>query len=169
MSETDFVSVYEGRWPKVKLILDGVEKVCYVYVRWVDSRMDSHELWADIQSQVAKELGIKRLPRAEAFRLKSVLPRSFAGETEIDVSPALPSARSRVVLHALYKSQAELDLCFTFEELLDAHLEGSDIGFVDGNDVGGGEFQIYCHGPKKAPLLEKVKLFVGNDIRWKIR
>jgi hypothetical protein len=52
------------------------------------------------------------------------------------------------------------DQLFSFEEKLNEALEDSGIGYVDGNDIGQGEFNIYCCGPRKAPL----KAFVEKEV-----
>lgn len=170
MSDRELVTVYWGYWTRLKLRKEGTVVPSDVSIRWVDARRDSLELQQEILAWTAAQVGLKKMPPADIFGLHGVMPKEFAGETRIEVGKSLPSGRARVILLAKVATREELDACFAYEERMSEHFHDSEIGYVDGNDVGGGEYQMYVYGPRKGPLRNAVEAFVkehGGD--WKIR
>ena len=56
------------------------------------------------------------------------------------------------------------DRYFALEEELTTALESTDVGHVDGNDVGQGEFTIFAIGPDGAALLHSVRTMLPADL-----
>jgi hypothetical protein len=65
----------------------------------------------------------------------------------------------RVVFDITHLSRHDLDPYFEFETNLENHLEAHKTGFVDGNDIGMGEYTVYCFGKDKKELKAVVTDF----------
>ena len=166
-----FATMYMLSEEGLRLPIDGVPTRASLYVKWVDLRPDSVEVRADILAQVARRVGVDKLPRKVELQLTGVVPAEFAPETEIHVDKAMPNPRARVLaVYREYRAE-DFDLCVRFEDGLAKLLGGTEIGFVDGNDIGGGECRVFCFGPRKAPLLEAVRGYVerAGDPRWCVK
>jgi hypothetical protein len=59
----------------------------------------------------------------------------------------------------------DLDRAFALEAVLDEELRAAGLGYVDGNEVGDGEFVIFTYGPKLPELREAVK--AAMRARWR--
>ena len=84
-----------------------------------------------------------------------------------NLSEPLPAARAKVIvwLKCPDGDIGAFDRCIAFEEALEANLNSSKLGFVDGHDVGQGEFSIYTYGPRKRPLQDAISLFLSQQNR----
>jgi hypothetical protein len=58
----------------------------------------------------------------------------------------------------------EADRYFALEDELTVALESGDVGFVDGNDAGQGEFTIFLVGPDGQALLDSVRKLLPVDL-----
>jgi hypothetical protein len=60
--------------------------------------------------------------------------------------------------------ESAADRYFALEETVTAALESGRLGFVDGNDVGRGEFTIFLSGPDGRALLSAVRPLLPADL-----
>ena len=76
---------------------------------------------------------------------------------------ASPAAEEQAVLvylrlfNAGFGSKDELTELFKLEEQVAAAIEQAHVGEHDGNEVGGGEFTIYCYGPNGDKLFAAIE------------
>ena len=76
---------------------------------------------------------------------------------------ASPAAEEQAVLVYLrlsnpgFGSKDELAELFKLEEQVAAAIEQARVGAHDGNEVGGGEFTIYCYGPNGDKLFATIE------------
>jgi hypothetical protein len=99
------------------------------------------------------------------FSLGGFVPKQFADDDRIVVTQSTSAdeiemkERVRVVFDISHLSRSDLDPYFTFEMNLENHLEAQKVGYVDGNDIGMGEYSIYCFGKQKDELRSVVGTF----------
>lgn len=149
---SDYVVVYVLRALAV-LNSEGADKD--LFARWIEPGPDSEEVRKKILVDIRERAGAVRLKKVN-LRVEAVCRPDLAPDNCLELSAPLPSARAQVIVTFHPKNEADLKRCFDFEVALEKELEGSEFGYVDGNDIGGGEFRIFCLGPKKTPLKEAV-------------
>jgi hypothetical protein len=70
-------------------------------------------------------------------------------------------ARNKVVIQFKAKSTADFDRLLKIEETLFQAFSQSNVGVVDGHDIGQGTFNVFIH-PRDSwgPVLERVEAFL---------
>jgi hypothetical protein len=68
---------------------------------------------------------------------------------------------------ATFGSRAEVDQLFKLEEKVAAAVEGSLVGEHDGNEIGAGEFIIFCYGPNADRLFAVIEPILRASIHSK--
>ena len=77
--------------------------------------------------------------------------------------PRLALVSAVVEIH-LPMADSLADRYFGLEDALTVALESSDLGYVDGNDIGQGEFTIFLIGPDGSALLRAVRPLLSLDL-----
>ncbi|MBC8066248.1 MAG: hypothetical protein H7Y17_15560 [Chlorobia bacterium] len=152
---------------RLKIEVGGKPVVKELYAEVLSSEPDSFQNRQRILRQVAERIGRPILnPKAITIELNGVVRADLCDFKEsFSLSDPLPAARAKVVVRLPCPTGdlAAFDRCAALEERLEAALEGSEIGFVDGNDCGQGEFSIYCYGPRKNALRERIQAFLDGE------
>ena len=99
-------------------------------------------------------------PTMRDSSISSTEPTSSAPPPRRRPSPEEPSIE---VILAVADSSA-IDAAFDTEEALHEGLKRSGVGYVDGNEVGQGEFTIFVYGPDLASLRRSTESVVRE--RW---
>ncbi len=73
------------------------------------------------------------------------------------VAGAVPQDGERNLSTGGFGAKAEREAIFQLEDRIAAAIERSRAGEHDGNEVGGGEFVIYCYGPNANVLYETIE------------
>lgn len=134
---------------------------------------DSPRTRAEIFKSVLDRIdGVVLNPKGISISLGGMVRADLNVFTDsFDLSDPLPTARAKVVvrLNCPVGDLQAYDGCVLLEEALDRELQSSKVGFVDGHDVGQGEFCIYAIGPKKKPLRDAVDNFLQHHPRLDAR
>lgn len=161
-------TVYTYQAFRRKVVMEGEIVIRDVQVQWVEPGLDSPELQAKVKREIVERTGLKVRPDKLELVVHAVGPRELLGETKIFVAPPRPAAQAQVVLRRATASAEERQACFEFEEELEKRLEGSEIGFLDGNEVSPDQHDIFLYGPRKQPLLEWAKVAIAGREGWSI-
>lgn len=138
---------------------NGMTVVKDLYGKLNTTEPDSADVREKILQRVLDQVGGKVLnPKRIAVDLSSVVPISLANEETFELGDPLPSPRAKVVVRLPCPAgdMKAYDRCSALEKAIEDGLAGTGVGFVDGHDVGQGEFCIYCFGPRKKPLQDAV-------------
>jgi hypothetical protein len=159
-----FIHRIEGNHCRAKV--GGADAHFDVYATIFDARPDSPEFRDQVKALLESASGAEDFDlRNLRFSLGGFVPRQFADEDRIIVTRSAASdekemkARVRVVFDIERLSRHDLDPYFEFETNLENHLEALKVGFVDGNDIGMGEYTVYCFGKDKKELKTVVSDF----------
>jgi hypothetical protein len=166
---TDIVFIHRIEGNHCRAKIGGADVHFDVYATIYDARPDSPELRDQVKALLESASGASDFElRNLRFALGGFVPRQFADEDRIIVArsdaadEAKMKARVRVVFDISLLSKHDLDPYFEFETNLENHLEAVKAGFVDGNDIGMGEYTVYCFGKDKRELKGAVSEFVGT-------
>ncbi|MFZ4509000.1 MAG: hypothetical protein ACOYON_15030 [Fimbriimonas sp.] len=155
-------------WDRCMVPVDGEPVRRELYATWTDPRRDSLEVRRSVLDAVVRQASLLKPPPVSSVEVHAVVPANLAPENKVTLEAPLPAARAKVVIRRLYSSEEDFAACQRFEEALEAKFEGSPIGYVDGNEVGDGEYDIYLYGPRKAPLVEAVEDAIRGAVGWSI-
>jgi len=77
-----------------------------------------------------------------------------------------------VIIHlrlsnATFGSEADVDKLFKLENEIAAAVEGMHVGEEDGNEIGGGEFIIFCYGPNGDRLFAVIEPILRKSVHAK--
>ena len=143
----------------VKVVMDGKQSTKDVYATWSLGEPDSLINRSTVLEQVKRHLGVGDWDDSKIeLTLSGMVPPGFQPENRASIEPALAAYRAKCVVTLRPKGEIEeyLERCFEVENSLADALNSGDQGYVDGNDVGGGEFRIFCHGKRKEALRKIV-------------
>lgn len=168
MIRGDLVSCFRIEHDRCRVVDAGSVCVRALRARWIDDRRDSVELRRQILVDVSTRCSILDPLPLTAITLECVVARAFAGEPSVSLEKPLPRARARVVISKRVTSEEELSECIEYEAQLSEAFAESEIGFVDGNEIGQGEFSIFLFGPRRVPLLHAVTLHIPAGSGWRI-
>ena len=163
-SDIVFIHRIEGGHCRAKV--GGADVHFDVYATIFDARPDNPEFRDQVKALLENASGATDFDlRNLRFSLGGFVPKQFADEDRIIVTRSAAAdetemkARVRVVFDITHLTRHELDPYFEFETLLENHLEVHKVGFVDGNDIGMGEYTVYCFGKDKKDLKTVVTDF----------
>jgi hypothetical protein len=148
---------------------DGIVQKKDLYAILLTSDPDSPVTRATIlQTVLSRISGTVQNPHVIEIKLGGVVRADVCVFKEtFELSDPLPAARAKVVI-SLKCPEGDIsafDRCVALEEALEAHLNASKLGFVDGHDVGQGEFNIFVYGPRKKPLQDAISVFLSQQNR----
>jgi hypothetical protein len=163
---SDIVFIHRIEGSHCRANIGGADVHFDVYATVFDPRPDNPEFRDQVKALLENASGATDFDlRNLRFSLGGFVPRQFADEDRIIVTRSAASeeqemkARVRVVFDITHLSRHDLDPYFEFETNLENHLEAHKVGFVDGNDIGMGEYCVYCFGKDKKELKRVVTAF----------
>lgn len=143
---------------------NGEKQRVDILARFIDSREDSPQVREELCARVAEQIGLKELLASKCMiQVMAICPIKFAGEEYVEVERSLPYGRAKVRVVFRCEDSSQYESISNFEQHLEDSLAGTEVGYVDGNDVGMGEYCIYCHGPRKQPLVDYVRSFCERN------
>jgi len=167
--EPKYVREYMFFAGAVPVHLNGKDIKIDIHGRKATEEEHSDELIESIRHEVVRkteqEHGVLINPKKVTVELELVLPVHLARGSTYKFSRTLPGSSAKVRIMFRYQSSQHLEHLMCLEEPLDEYLREDDLGYVDGNELGSGEYEIFCYGPKKAPLLDAVNEWLSANVR----
>lgn len=163
-----YLSCFEIRSNGVSGVLNGKEKTIDFCARFVTEERDSVEMRERMiedtlvkcrESFQPKKLTAKQL----SCEFKGAYPPDFAPESSFNFWKSPPAARAKVTIIFSYEGFHQFDTYANIEVELEKSIDETEIGFLDGNEVGQGTYEIVLFGPRKKPLLDFVNNWLGEN------
>lgn len=149
----------------VRTVVGGKRSSKDVQGKWSVGEPDSLEARARVLEEVRRHLGVDQWDDAKIdVGLSGIVPPGFQPENRAGLFNAMAAYRAKCVVTLRPRAGVDdwFDRCSRLESHLAEVLEADDQGFVDGNDVGGGEFRVFCYGKRKPALMSLVREVVGD-------
>jgi hypothetical protein len=115
-----------------------------------------------VLAQMAEELGIPPNPPSSRLQPTEPVVKDRSSTHLRPGEPAAETSEITVIVTLAIPNKAAVDAAFALEDALVEQLERDGIGYVDGNEIGGGEMSIFCFGDDAEALHSMIEEIVRS-------
>lgn len=149
----------------VKVTHEGRRVTRDITAKWSLGGLDTLEARAQVLQEVRERLGVTNWdePKIE-LSLGGLVPPDMQPENRAEMMVALASFRVQCIVSIPRLGPLAKDVgpCMELECRLAEDLASDDLGYVDGNDIDGALYRIFCYGKRKDRLIERVEAIVKD-------